>query len=195
MIPVLFLPVPLILPLCDGFDRIEFQGNETKSLHTRHTVLAGLVLAPGSATGGTDPACRFPPPPNKGVDSDAAKPEERGDSGQQIAKSLQPNLKWDAFPGLGDDVTYDLGIWPAKAGWRQVQQGSIVYERQGITQPSHQIEIPLEPSTHYIWAVRAHFKLNDQIQITPWSYEIAAGAPDDPWYYHFWTPTSLGLPQ
>jgi hypothetical protein len=139
------------------------------------------------------PACRFPQPPNNGVDSDAAKPAA------QVVPSykaqIQPNLKWDDFPVLGEDVTYDLRVWRVKVGWRQVQQGSVVYERQGITQPSHQVEMPLGPSTHYIWAVRAHFKLNDQIQTTPWSYEIAAGAPDEPQYYHFWTPTALDLPQ
>jgi hypothetical protein len=203
VIPVFLLPVPLILPVCDGFDRIEFYGNEAKNLHTRHTAMAGFVIAGAAATGGSDPACRFPLPANNGVDSDATKPieqvvpqpKERVDSGQRIEKSLQPNLKWDAFPGLGEDVTYDLTIWRAKTGWSQLQQGSIVYERQGITQPSHQIEVPLELSTHYLWAVRVHFKLNDQIQITPWSHEIAAGAPDEPRYYHFWTPTSLELPQ
>jgi hypothetical protein len=72
VIPVFLLPVPLILPVCDGFDRIEFQGNEAKRLHTRHTVMAGLVLPYGPA--GADPACRLPLPPNNGVDSDAAKP-------------------------------------------------------------------------------------------------------------------------
>ena len=140
----------------------------------------------------SDPACRFPQPPNNGVNSDAAKHLKEGvDSGERIEKpSLQPNLKWDDFPVLGEDVTYDLRIWRVKVGWRQVQQGSVVYERQGITQPSHQVERALEPSTHYLWAVRAHFKLNDQIQTTPWSYEIAAGAPDEPQYYHFWTPAS-----
>jgi hypothetical protein len=124
------------------------------------------------------------------------QPKERGDSGQRIEKpSLQPNLKWDAFPSLGEDVTYDLSIWRTKVGWRQVHQGSVVYERQGLTQPSQQIEVALEPSTHYLWAVRAHFKRNDRIQITPWSYEIAADTPDDePQYYHYWTPPSLYLP-
>jgi hypothetical protein len=195
VIPVVLLPVPLILPVCDGFDRIEFQGNETKSLHTRHTVLGGLVIGagPGAAVGGADPACRRPLPPNNGVDSDAAKPAV------QVVPSyeaqIQPNLKWDAFSGLGEDITYDLRIWRTKVGWREVQQGSVVYERQGITQPSHQIEMPLEPSTHYLWAVRAHFQRDGQKQITPWSYEIAAGAPDEPRYYHFWTPTSLDIPQ
>jgi hypothetical protein len=123
------------------------------------------------------------------------QPKERGDFGQRIEEPLQPILKWDPFPGLGEDLTYDLSIWRATVGWRQVHQGSVVYERQGITQPSHQIEMPLEPSTHYLWAVRAHFQRDGQKQITPWSYEIAAGAPDEPRYYHFWTPTSLDIPQ
>ena len=193
-IPVFMLPVPLLLPMCDGFDRIEFQGNETKSLHTRHTVLAGLVIgAGGGAAGGADPACRHPLPPNNGVDSDAEIPAV------QVVPSyeaqIQPNLKWDAFSVLGEDVTYELMIWHAKVGWKQVQQGSVVYERQGITQLSHQIETALEPSTHYLWAVRAHFQRDGQKQTTPWSYEIAAGAIDEPRYYSFWTPTSLDLPQ
>ena len=195
VIPILMiLPVPLILPVCDGFDRIEFHGNEAKNLHTRHIVSSGFY---NSSSGG-DPACRFPLPPNNGVGSDATKlseqvmpqPKERGDSGQRIEKSLQPNLKWDAFTGFGEDVTYDLKIWRARPGWRQVQQGSMVYERQGITQPSHQIEEPLELSTHYLWAVRAHFQRDGQKLVTPWSYKIAAGAPDEPQYYHFWTPAS-----
>ena len=226
VMPVFLLPVPLLLPMCDGFDRIEFQGNEAKRLHTRHIGMAGFVimaggggtgggkapggggpstrrhtrplgragfgpLAGGAGTGGSDPACRFPLPPNNVVDSNATRPKESVDSGQRIEKpSLQSNLKWDAFSGLGEDVTYDLRIWRVQVGWRQVQQGSVVYERQGITQPSHQVEMPLEPSTHYIWAVRTHFKLNDQMQTTLWSYEIAAGAPDEPQYYHFWTPAS-----
>jgi hypothetical protein len=75
VIPVVLLPVPFILPVCDGFDRIEFQGNEAKSLHTRHIARPGYVsVGPGGAQEWSDPACRFPLPPNNGVDSDAAKP-------------------------------------------------------------------------------------------------------------------------
>ena len=44
------------------------------------------------------------------------QPKEGVDSGQRIEKSLQPNLKWDAFPSLGEDVTYDLRFWRAKTG-------------------------------------------------------------------------------
>jgi hypothetical protein len=74
VIPVLLLPVPLMLPVCDGFDRIEFQGNEAKILHTRHTARPGYVNWGPGADEWSDPACRFPLPPNNGVDADAVKP-------------------------------------------------------------------------------------------------------------------------
>jgi len=73
VIPVFLLPVPLILPVCDGFDRIEFHGNEAKNLHPRHIVESGFYVG-GSAVAKTDPACRFPLPSNNGVDSEAEKP-------------------------------------------------------------------------------------------------------------------------
>ena len=104
VIPVLLLPVPLILPVCDGFDRIEFQGNEATNLHTRHIVTDGILIGAGPfipSMGRNEPACRSPLPPNNGIDSDVTKPteqvtpqpKERGDSEQRIEKSLQPNLK------------------------------------------------------------------------------------------------------
>jgi hypothetical protein len=70
-IPILILPIPFILPVCDGFDRIEFRGNEAMRLHTRSIVYSGI-----GPTGPwwKDPECRFPLSPNNGVDSDAAKP-------------------------------------------------------------------------------------------------------------------------
>jgi hypothetical protein len=53
VMPVFLLPVPFLLPMCDGFDRIEFQGNEAKRLHTRHIAMAGFVIfAGGGAAGG-----------------------------------------------------------------------------------------------------------------------------------------------
>jgi hypothetical protein len=74
VIPILIaLPVPLILPVCDGFDRIEFHGNEAKNLHRRHIVESGFYVEE-SAVAKTDPACRFPLPSNNGVDSEAEKP-------------------------------------------------------------------------------------------------------------------------
>jgi hypothetical protein len=93
VIPALILPIPLILPLCDGFDRIEFIGNEATRLNARHIVphggfamgafFYGYVYAPNNTfaemNGVDSSACRSPlgwlgfvPP--KGIDSDASKP-------------------------------------------------------------------------------------------------------------------------
>jgi hypothetical protein len=46
-----------LLPVCDGFEHIEFQGNEAKNLHIKRIVFAAAVM-PGAA--GADPICRFP---------------------------------------------------------------------------------------------------------------------------------------
>ena len=52
VMPVFLLPVPLLLPMCDGFDRIEFQGTEAKNLHTRHIAMAGFIMMGGERQGG-----------------------------------------------------------------------------------------------------------------------------------------------
>jgi hypothetical protein len=68
IILVYFIPAPLILPVCDGFDRITFTGNEAINLHTRKTVSVGLVIP---LAGGGDPVCRFPYFSGKEVPNDA----------------------------------------------------------------------------------------------------------------------------
>ena len=125
------------------------------------------------------------------------QPEDsRGDSGEVVSvTSLQPTLEWEPSPSGWEDTTYDLIVWRAKTGWREVRAESIVYERERLTEPSHRIEATLEPATHYLWAVRAHFTREGQTQVTPWSYELAATAPDKPRYYQFWTPDSYDLAQ
>lgn len=110
-----------------------------------------------------------------------------------LVHSLQPTLQWDRFPGPGEQVTYDVAVWRGGKGLREVQLGPIIYERQGLTELSHQIETALEPTTHYLWAVRAHFKLNDQIQMTDWIHEIDRGTSAQPRYCRFWTPSFLDL--
>jgi hypothetical protein len=59
-VPVLiFLPVPLILPVCNGFDRIDFEENEAMCLHTRRIVYSGFYFSPGGGSM-SDPVSRFP---------------------------------------------------------------------------------------------------------------------------------------
>jgi hypothetical protein len=74
VIPVLILPIPLVLPVCDGFDRINFKDNVAKQLYTKQLVSRGYVF-PEIKTTQNNPACRSPL--NNSVGSDAAKPAEQ----------------------------------------------------------------------------------------------------------------------
>ena len=125
------------------------------------------------------------------------QPEESSrDSGEVVSvTSLQPTLQWEPFPSGWEDTTYDLIVWHAKTGWREVHAESIAYERERLTEPSHRIEATLEPATHYLWAVRAHFTRDGRTLATRWSYELTATAPDKRRYYHFWTPASHDMTQ
>jgi hypothetical protein len=78
--------------------------------------------------------------------------------------SLQPTMAWEAF--TGDDVTYDLMIWRAAGG---LNLGNLVYSRERLTEPSHMVEIPLDPMTRYFWTVRARFSANGRTKLTEWS--------------------------
>lgn len=62
VIPIFVLPVPFVLPVCDGFDRVEFKGDTARVLHIRRIVTAGFFGAPGGAAAGVDAACRNPIP-------------------------------------------------------------------------------------------------------------------------------------
>jgi len=66
VIPMVIIPIPLVLPVCDGFDKIYFVGNEAKLLHTRHSSTGGFFImmspAGGASGGGSDPVCKYPLP-------------------------------------------------------------------------------------------------------------------------------------
>jgi hypothetical protein len=83
-----------------------------------------------------------------------------------------PTLQWESFPG--NDVTYDLRIWPVdskvvflKGNIDMV--GDIGLNLEGLTEPSYTLETPLEPSKTYFWSVRAHFETDGKQQVTDWS--------------------------
>ncbi len=123
--------------------------------------------------------------------------------------SLQPTLRWEAFPRPQDrkafregllrrisDVTYGVKIWKAPGGdpgWRTLR-GVVIhlddaYTRQGLPHPWHELEIPLEPCTKYFWTIRAKFRLDGDLRVIQW-----AGLTDDRrghpqfQYYRFKTP-------
>jgi len=96
--------------------------------------------------------------------------------------SLQPTLRWEAFPRRQDretdsegllskigTVTYELKIWRSSDDYIPLYLPfDLVYSRQGLVQPSHRIEQPLQPKTKYAWSVRACFELDGQPRVTEW---------------------------
>lgn len=105
-----------------------------------------------------------------------------------VVDSLQPTLRWQAFPRpedrrtLGEaavnrvsNVTYDLRIWWS---WHcqvwpdspfDVDGHDTWYSRDGLTRPFHRIEAPLKPSGKYCWTVRARFTIDGHPRMTEWS--------------------------
>jgi len=46
-VPIYILPVPLVAPACEGFDRITFKGDQATHIHFKRGNEGGFVLAPG----------------------------------------------------------------------------------------------------------------------------------------------------
>ena len=91
--------------------------------------------------------------------------------------SLQPTLRWESFPRQEDrdvdqegflsrieDVRYELRIWKTTTA----SSGELVYARGGLTFPHHKVEEPLEPTTKYLWSVRAHFIFDGHPRTIEW---------------------------
>lgn len=100
--------------------------------------------------------------------------------------SLQPILRWEAFPRPSDlrsdrhgllartrAVTYELMIW------REEDDGSMkkVYERKGLPVPGHRVEELLEPASRYSWSVRAKFLAGDEERVIPWGFSKVPPIP------------------
>lgn len=139
----------------------------------------GLALKPSASPSQEEVSCPWLHPEDPRWDSVV------------VVQSLEPALRWDPFPSPVEEVTSDLAVWPGKTGLREVRLGPIVYEREGLTEPSHHMQITLDDATYYVWAVRARYRLNDQIQVTDWSHKSATGISAPPRYCFFWTRSSL----
>lgn len=79
-----------------------------------------------------------------------------------------PNAPWaNAKDG---DIVYDLRIWSVVDD----APGTLVYEREGLHEPRHRVETPLEPGSTYFWSVRMRFIVDGRVRSTRWS---AANTP------------------
>lgn len=124
--------------------------------------------------------------------------------------SLQPTLRWEAFPRPEDltadtdgrlanarRVTYELRIWRAEGE----APGELVYVRADLTEPVHTLDTPLVPDTLYLWTVRARFDLDGQPRVTLWAVLMRTRSdarrtllpPSD--YYQLRTPTQANSPR
>ena len=90
--------------------------------------------------------------------------------------SLQPTLRWEAFPRPLDldpgnpnplrdatNVTYELTIWEAG------RLSEPVYAQTGLSEPCHTVGILLKPRQEYCWTVRARFETHGQVRFTQWA--------------------------
>ncbi len=118
------------------------------------------------------------------------------------ADSLQPRLEWQAFPRTGDiaaapddmarvrNVTYDLVI----AREENLAPAEIVYRRNALPQPTHNVGIRLRPGTRYFWTVRARFELDGRTRVTQWGATDIQGleltTSPSRYSYRFRTPTT-----
>jgi len=90
-------------------------------------------------------------------------------------------LQWAAYPGQRAEgvpdtnsffakhqpVTYDLRIWRGMSA--DQFSDDLVYARDDLVNPSHEVEVPLSRGCWYFWSVRARFKLDGQTRVTEWS--------------------------
>lgn len=90
-------------------------------------------------------------------------------------------LRWGAFPRPVDrspetngifaqvgSVTYDLRIWRGLSENQVADE--LVYAREALPNPFHQVEDSLPRSAWYFWSVRARFEVNGQTRVTEWSH-------------------------
>ncbi|UCG12537.1 MAG: hypothetical protein JSU72_18940 [Deltaproteobacteria bacterium] len=117
-----------------------------------------------------------------------------------VVDSLQPTFSWEPFPRPEDlkvdeegvlkrieVVTYELRVWKTLAG----ESGTLVYTREGLTVPYHQLEDSLDPSSQYLWTVRAHFTIDGRLHFIEWGLAgnlLRAQTVPNPSCFRFKTP-------
>jgi len=66
-------------------------------------------------------------------------------------ESLQPTFRWE--PVDERDARYDFVIYESHSVLFAAV-GREVYYREGLTEPEHTLEVPLQPNREYYWSVR-----------------------------------------
>ena len=88
----------------------------------------------------------------------------------KVGKEFSGELEKPEAPGwigIGEDYKYSWGH-----ECRDTDPGELVYTKQGLLNPEHNLETPLQPNSLYFWTVRAHFTLNGKRRATEWSEQL-----------------------
>jgi hypothetical protein len=88
----------------------------------------------------------------------------------KVGKEFSGELEKPGAPGwigIGGDYKYSWGH-----ECRDTDPGELVYTKQGLLNPEHNLETPLQPNSLYFWTVRAHFTLNGKRRATEWSEQL-----------------------
>ena len=176
----------------------------------RRIRIAGIAIV---LCAGLSPGCRVPPPvvglrpiyPPVRYGYSRFRFEPSPDDLRTVfvkVDSLQPVMKWKPIPPELDGRTekdgtrlliehlgYDLRIWRDDHGF----PSGLAYAREGLPEPCHRLEQPLEPGTSYCWSVRARFEVNGQPRITQWSFSEWPWTPSDASAFLATNPRGLNL--
>ena len=103
-------------------------------------------------------------------------------------ETLQPTFRWE--PVVNPDARYDFIIFESRDG-REAAVGREVYNREGLQEPEHTLEVALQPDREYYWSVRVRYGE----EVSEWSgfgYQEAVGCgtqADDFPFFLFRTPS------
>jgi len=148
-------------------------------------------------------ACGAGPLPGLQPEYPAVKRSISAPLGEFVAvDSLRPTLRWRLFPEPEQrrkdaehaldrvrEVRYELRVWRTAHG----HSGDLAYERDDLREPHHALEESLEPSTNYLWTVRARFELDGTTYVTEWglaSTTLRNHIVPHPSCYRFRTPAA-----
>lgn len=91
------------------------------------------------------------------------QPTDERPRAKSPSPAVLPNAPW-ANAKDGDSV-YDVRIWSVVDD----APSTLVYERDGLLEPRHRLETPLEPKSTYFWSVRKRSLVDGRVRATRWS--------------------------
>lgn len=108
-------------------------------------------------------------------------------------------FRWEPYTPPADfssgpvQVSYDLRIWRVL----DHDMAELIYRKDGLPDPWHELKGVLNANTRYLWTVRARILADGETRLTAWSRLAGPGCPAGPenipddvpvaGFYRFWT--------